>query len=137
MQVAALAGLPGIALLIYLPASLVHWALDYRPPRAQLIKGVSLVGLLLALAFGLGAARLGQASPKSPAVEVAVVSSPLHNRLSELLAPAYATGDPAAVTDMVARVRASLGPITVVHWNAYASGAGDLTTASPAVLEVR
>jgi NADP-dependent 3-hydroxy acid dehydrogenase YdfG len=43
-------------------------------------------------------------------------------------------GDPAAVTAVVARVRASLGPITVVHWNAYATGAGDLTTASPAEL---
>jgi len=35
------------------------------------------------------------------------------------------------VTELVARVRDSLGPITVVHWNAYAGGAGDLTTASP------
>ncbi|MEO7733420.1 MAG: SDR family NAD(P)-dependent oxidoreductase [Kofleriaceae bacterium] len=43
-------------------------------------------------------------------------------------------GDPAAVTELVARVRDSLGPITVVHWNAYAGGAGDLTTASPAEL---
>lgn len=42
--------------------------------------------------------------------------------------------DPAAVTDVVARVRDALGPITVVHWNAYASGAGDLMTASPAEL---
>lgn len=44
-------------------------------------------------------------------------------------------GDPAAVTKLVADVRTSLGPITVVHWNAYAGLAGDLTTASPA--EVR
>jgi NADP-dependent 3-hydroxy acid dehydrogenase YdfG len=43
-------------------------------------------------------------------------------------------GDPAAVTDVVARVRDQLGPITVVHWNAYATGAGDLTAASPAEL---
>jgi NADP-dependent 3-hydroxy acid dehydrogenase YdfG len=31
---------------------------------------------------------------------------------------------------MVAKVRTALGPITVVHWNAYAGVAGDLTTAS-------
>jgi len=39
-------------------------------------------------------------------------------------------GDTKAVKAMVAEVRASLGPITVVHWNAYAAVAGDLTTAS-------
>ncbi len=38
-------------------------------------------------------------------------------------------GDPSAVKALVKAVRSSLGPITVVHWNAYASGAGDLTTA--------
>ncbi len=39
-------------------------------------------------------------------------------------------GDPAAVKALVGKVRDKLGPITVVHWNAYAAGiAGDLTTA--------
>ena len=37
-------------------------------------------------------------------------------------------GDPQAVRDIFRRVRSSLGPIAVVHWNAYARGAGDLTT---------
>lgn len=41
-------------------------------------------------------------------------------------------GDTDAVRTMLARVRSSLGPISVVHWNAYPSGAGDLTTATPA-----
>jgi NADP-dependent 3-hydroxy acid dehydrogenase YdfG len=36
-----------------------------------------------------------------------------------------------AVTRMIADVREQLGPITVLHWNAYAYGAGDLTTADP------
>jgi NADP-dependent 3-hydroxy acid dehydrogenase YdfG len=44
-------------------------------------------------------------------------------------------GDPNAVRAMVAKVRASLGPITVIHWNAYAGVGGDLTTAK--VEEVR
>ena len=39
-------------------------------------------------------------------------------------------GDPKAVKAMVAKVRATLGPVTVLHWNAYAGVAGDLTTAS-------
>jgi NAD(P)-dependent dehydrogenase (short-subunit alcohol dehydrogenase family) len=37
--------------------------------------------------------------------------------------------DPEAVRGLVREVRASLGPIGVVHWNAYGGGAGDLTTA--------
>jgi NADP-dependent 3-hydroxy acid dehydrogenase YdfG len=39
-------------------------------------------------------------------------------------------GDTAAVTSLVADVKATLGPVTVLHWNAYAGLAGDLTTAS-------
>jgi NAD(P)-dependent dehydrogenase (short-subunit alcohol dehydrogenase family) len=39
-------------------------------------------------------------------------------------------GDVAAVRSLVGEVRSALGPIGVVHWNAYAGGAGDLTTAN-------
>src|SRR5580693_5891659 len=39
-------------------------------------------------------------------------------------------GDPEAVRRLIAEVRAALGPIAVVHWNAFSRGAGDLTTAS-------
>ena len=35
-------------------------------------------------------------------------------------------GDPGAAPALVARVRESLGPVTVVHWNAYATAASDL-----------
>jgi NADP-dependent 3-hydroxy acid dehydrogenase YdfG len=41
-------------------------------------------------------------------------------------------GDAEAVKVLVGRVRAELGPITVLHWNAYASTAGDLLSASAA-----
>jgi short-subunit dehydrogenase len=37
--------------------------------------------------------------------------------------------DDAAVERLVAAVRAQLGPIAVLHWNAYARGAGDLLQA--------
>jgi NADP-dependent 3-hydroxy acid dehydrogenase YdfG len=41
-------------------------------------------------------------------------------------------GDPAAIRDAIAKARKDLGPITVVHWNAYGgAGAGDLLTAGP------
>jgi short-subunit dehydrogenase len=43
--------------------------------------------------------------------------------------------DPASIESLITRVRAQLGPITVLHWNAYAGVAGDLLSASPA--EVR
>ena len=39
-------------------------------------------------------------------------------------------GDVDAVKRLVADVRASLGPINVLHWNAYLGSAGDLKTAS-------
>jgi NADP-dependent 3-hydroxy acid dehydrogenase YdfG len=38
-------------------------------------------------------------------------------------------GSPSAVRALMAEVRASLGPVAVLHWNAYAGLAGDLTTA--------
>ncbi len=38
--------------------------------------------------------------------------------------------DPNAVRKLIADVHASLGAISVLHWNAYAGGAGDLKTAS-------
>lgn len=43
-------------------------------------------------------------------------------------------GDPAAVKALVASAREKLGPITVVHWNAYAAKAGDLLAADVADL---
>ncbi|MEP7049496.1 MAG: SDR family NAD(P)-dependent oxidoreductase [Pseudomonadota bacterium] len=42
---------------------------------------------------------------------------------------------PSAVKKLFADVRSSLGSISIVHWNAYSGGAGDLKTASTADLE--
>ena len=39
--------------------------------------------------------------------------------------------DPKAVPGVVQQAREKLGPIAVLHWNAYGSGAGDLLTADP------
>lgn len=39
-------------------------------------------------------------------------------------------GDPEAVRAQVREARAALGPIAIVHWNAYAGLAGDLLTSS-------
>jgi short-subunit dehydrogenase len=43
-------------------------------------------------------------------------------------------GDPQAVSKLAERVRGALGPVTVIHWNAYAGGAADLMTANAAEL---
>jgi len=43
-------------------------------------------------------------------------------------------GDPGAAPALVERVGASLGPVTVVHWNAFTSVAGDLLTADAAAI---
>jgi NADP-dependent 3-hydroxy acid dehydrogenase YdfG len=40
-------------------------------------------------------------------------------------------GNTEAVRTMLREVKASLGSITVLHWNGYTHGAGDLTKASP------
>jgi len=41
-------------------------------------------------------------------------------------------GDPGAVRALVGKVRTTLGPVTVLFWTAYGSGAGDLLTADAA-----
>jgi len=42
--------------------------------------------------------------------------------------------DPASVRALIQKVRATLGPITVLQWNAYAGDAGDVLTADVASL---
>jgi NADP-dependent 3-hydroxy acid dehydrogenase YdfG len=61
----------------------------------------------------------------------------LHSAAQKLIADkieakAFAcdVGDVQAVQKLMADVSASLGPIKVLHWNAYTGGAGDLKTAS-------
>jgi NADP-dependent 3-hydroxy acid dehydrogenase YdfG len=44
-------------------------------------------------------------------------------------------GDPDAIRAAVGKARAVLGPVTIVHWNAYGgAAAGDLATADPAAV---
>jgi NADP-dependent 3-hydroxy acid dehydrogenase YdfG len=51
-------------------------------------------------------------------------------------AAAFATdlGDPSGAAALIERVRASLGPVSVVHWNAFTGQAGDLLTADAAAI---
>ncbi|MDR3512760.1 MAG: SDR family NAD(P)-dependent oxidoreductase [Caulobacteraceae bacterium] len=44
-------------------------------------------------------------------------------------------GDPAAIRGAIAKARAALGPVGVLHWNAFSGrGFGDLLSADPATL---
>ncbi|MDB5418025.1 MAG: Short-chain dehydrogenase/reductase [Phenylobacterium sp.] len=44
-------------------------------------------------------------------------------------------GDPASIRGAIRSARTELGPVTVVHWNAYGGGeVGDLLTSDPAVV---
>jgi NAD(P)-dependent dehydrogenase (short-subunit alcohol dehydrogenase family) len=44
-------------------------------------------------------------------------------------------GDPASIRDAIAAARVALGPISVIHWNAYSGrDFGDLLTVDPALL---
>jgi NADP-dependent 3-hydroxy acid dehydrogenase YdfG len=53
----------------------------------------------------------------------------------EAAAFAANAADPAAVRAAIGKARAALGPVTVLHWNAYGgSEAGDLTTVDPAAV---
>jgi NADP-dependent 3-hydroxy acid dehydrogenase YdfG len=44
-------------------------------------------------------------------------------------------GNTEAVKQLVSDVRSSLGPIGILHWNAYTGGGGDLTTATTEELQ--
>ncbi|MEI9952782.1 MAG: SDR family NAD(P)-dependent oxidoreductase [Pseudomonadota bacterium] len=64
------------------------------------------------------AERLNRAAQKLAAEKIDVKAFPCD------------VSDVDAVRKLVADVRASFGPIKVLHWNAYSGGAGDLKTAS-------
>jgi len=42
--------------------------------------------------------------------------------------------DPSAIRTAIAKARDVLGPITVIHWNAYGRGAGDVMSTDPAAV---
>jgi NADP-dependent 3-hydroxy acid dehydrogenase YdfG len=52
----------------------------------------------------------------------------------DIRAAAFPTdlSDPAAIETLISKVRAELGPVTVLHWNAYGNQGGNLLEAKPA-----
>lgn len=43
--------------------------------------------------------------------------------------------DPASIRTVLKKIRSEMGPINVLHWNAYGAEAGDLLTADPKALQ--
>lgn len=71
---------------------------------------------------GRNAARLEQSAKELQAVG------------ADAVAISADVGDPDAVTALIEQVRAEMGPVTAIHWNAYAAKAGDFLTADPSAV---
>lgn len=86
-------------------------------------------GISAAVAERFGAAGFSVALVARNAERLAAGVTALQSKGINAAAFPTDLGDPAAVRVLVGRVRAALGPITVLHWNANAADAGDLFTA--------
>ncbi len=87
-------------------------------------------GISDAVARKFGAEGYKVAIVARSADKLAAAASALAAKGVEARAFAADLSDAAAVTAMIAKVREAFGPISVVHYNAYAGGHGDLATAS-------
>jgi len=89
-------------------------------------------GISTAVAEKFGSAGLSVALVARSEERLAAGVKALKARGIEAAAFPADAGDPAAIRAVVGKARAALGPITVVHWNAYGgSETGDLVTADP------
>jgi NADP-dependent 3-hydroxy acid dehydrogenase YdfG len=87
-------------------------------------------GISDAVARKFGAEGYKVAIVARSADKLAAAASALAAKGVEAKAFAADLSDAAAVTAMIAKVREAFGPISVVHYNAYAGGHGDLATAT-------
>jgi NADP-dependent 3-hydroxy acid dehydrogenase YdfG len=92
-------------------------------------------GISTAVAEKFGSAGLSVALVARSEERLAAGVKALKARGIEAAAFPADAGDPAAIRAVVGKARAALGPITVIHWNAYGgSETGDLVTAAPAAV---
>ncbi len=92
-------------------------------------------GVSTAVAERFGAEGFAVALVARSAERVAAGAAALAAKGVKAAAVAADAGDPAALRAAIARVRSELGPITVLHWNAYGGGdAGDFMTVDPAAV---
>lgn len=102
-------------------------------PRTIIICGYG-PGISHAVAERFGAAEFQLALVGRTADKLAAGVSALGAKGIKAAAFTADLGDPVAVREVVKKVRAALGPITVVEWTAYNAGAGDLMTADVAAI---
>lgn len=88
-------------------------------------------GISAAVARKFGAAGFAVALVARSADKLEAAVAALRSAGVRAAAFAADLGEPQAVAAMVGKVRQDLGPITVLHWNAYVAAAGDLATAAP------
>lgn len=91
-------------------------------------------GISDAVARKFGAEGYNVALVARSADKLAAAVSALEAKGVKAAAFAADLGDPAAVSAMVADVRAKFGAVTTIHYNAYTGGDGDLTKTSAAGL---
>jgi len=111
MQLASVTGMIGITFLMGWFASVVNWALENRERSAVVLQGLAAYGVVLALVYLFGFARLNLAplSGTSETIRVAGItadpSRELGQRFQDLPEPGYSS--PAAQ------------PLIETHWDAY------------------
>lgn len=86
-------------------------------------------GISHAVARRFGAGGFSVALVARSADRLAAAADALRAEGIEAMAYTCDLSDPAAVRAVVESARRGLGPVTVLHWNAYGGGAGDLTVA--------
>jgi NAD(P)-dependent dehydrogenase (short-subunit alcohol dehydrogenase family) len=88
-------------------------------------------GVSTAVAEKFGAAGFAVALVARNAARLAAGVEALKAKGIAAAAVTADASDPASISAAIAKARAALGPITVLHWNAYAAAAGDLIAADP------
>ena len=111
----------------------------YRRVRALLCKKTIIVcgygpGISDAVANKFGAEGFQVALVARSADKLEKARDALHARNVKAAAFPADLSDPDAAKALVKRVTGQLGPVTVIHWNAYANTARDLLTADAAAL---
>jgi NADP-dependent 3-hydroxy acid dehydrogenase YdfG len=108
---------------------------DYVAAMAKtIIVGGYGPGISTAVAEKFGAEGFSVALVARNAERLAAGVKALHAKGVKAAAFPTDLADPAAVRTLVGTVREALGPMTVLHWNAYAGEGGDLLTANSAAL---
>lgn len=110
-----------------------HWRYGAAVTKTIIVGGYG-PGISAAVAEKFGKAGYSVAIVARTADKLAAGVKSLESKGIKAAAFPTDLGDPSAVRALVGKVRSELGPISAIHWNAYAGEAGDLLTADPAAI---